>query len=316
MNVLITGGFGFIGSNMAKRHVENGDHVKILARNKNKDYNVRKFRDRIETTIKDIREITAADLINIDLVYHCASTVDNYNVLSDPYLDAGVNILGTITLLEAMKKFRDRCALVYTSTFFVNGNPESLPASMESKENPLGTYGASKLAAEHYIKAYSRIFGVNAKIARLSNVFGIGEQSENNKKAAFNRMVWLAANDKTVHLYNDGKVMRDYIYIDDVVSALEIIALKGESCLNKIYYVGNGVPISLKNMVVMTLSATNPFGGYKNVEPPVFHDNVGMGNFYCDIADTKALGWEPKVSVREGIKRLAEYYITERINDK
>lgn len=305
MNVLITGGLGFIGSNLSEFYVNNGHSVTILSRTNTKQYNIRPFKDKVTFIQKDIRDISEEDVKDKDVIFHCASTVDNYNILTDPYLDVNVNCIGTIALLEACKKANKEVPIVYTSTFFVNGNPPALPVTAEMKPEPLGVYGATKLAAEHILKTYQKVYGLKPVIARLSNVFGLKEQENNNKKAAFNRMIYMAVHNETIKLYDNGKITRDYIYIDDVVSALDILSKKGEA--GKIYYVGTGEGHTFREMVDIILEEAD-WGKVEVVPPPAFHSNVGIDDFVCDVQDLKALGWEQKVSLREGIKKVVEQY--------
>jgi len=305
MNVLITGGLGFIGSNLSEFYYRNGDNVTILSRTSTKQYNIRPFKDNVTFIQKDIRDISEDDVKDKDVIFHCASTVDNYNILTDPYLDVNVNCIGTIALLEACRKVNKEVPIVYTSTFFVNGNPPSLPVTASMKPEPLGVYGATKLAAEHILKTYQKVYGLKPIIARLSNVFGLKEQENNNKKAAFNRMIYTAINNGTIKLYDNGKITRDYIYIDDVVSALDVLSKKGES--GKIYYVGTGKGHTFREMVDIILEEAAS-GNVEVIPPPVFHSNVGIDDFVCDVQDLKALGWEQKVSLREGIKKIVEQY--------
>jgi UDP-glucose 4-epimerase len=305
MEVLITGGLGFIGSNLAEYYVNNGDNVTILSRSDTKHYNIRPFKDKVSFIQKDIREISEEDVIDKDVIFHCASTVDNYNILSDPYLDININCIGTIALLEACRKVNKDAKIVYTSTFFVNGNPPNLPVTTDMKPEPLGVYGASKLAAEHILKTYQKVFGLKPIIARLSNVFGLKEQDNNNKKAAFNRMIYMAVHNETIKLYDNGKIIRDYIYIDDVVSALDTLYKKGE--VGKVYYVGTGKGHTFREMVDIILEEAN-WGNVEVVPPPAFHSNVGIDDFICDVQDLKDLGWKQKVSLRDGIRKVVTQY--------
>ena len=308
--VLITGGLGFIGSSIAKKCIELDYDVTIISRNKNKLYNIRSIEDKVNLIIKDIKDITT-EVEQQDIIFHCASTVDNYNIQTDPYLDVNVNIIGTISLLEACKKYNPFVKIVYTSTFFVNGNPEYLPVNYKQKEEPLGLYGSTKLCTEHILKTYMRVYDLKIVIARLSNVFGIGEQSDNNKKAAFNRMINLAVNNEPIKLYDNGKITRDYIYVDDVVDALLLLSQKG--IIGNVYYVGNGIGKTLKELVdiICKEAKTN---NVEIIESPKFHKQVGIDSFVCDIEPLKELGWNSKITVEEGIKRVVEQYRTEAVN--
>lgn len=313
MKVLITGGLGFIGSNLAKRCVDLGYDVSILTRNKIKKYNVRSFIDSLNLIEKDIKNVCKEDVVDKDYIFHCASTVDNYNIWEDPYIDAEVNIMGTLALLNMCQQYNPKVKIIYTSTFFVNGNPRILPVSDDLKEEPLGLYGSTKLCAEHCIKTYMRVFDLNAKIVRLSNVFGLGEQVNNNKKAAFNRMIYRLTFDKEINLYDNGSVKRDYIYIDDVVDALMVVAEKGKSALEQTYYISRGESVSFRQLVDWILEYTKNEDKVNIVQPPEFHKNVGINDFVCDISPLKDLGWEPKVSLKDGIKKVYDQYFLEKI---
>jgi len=314
MNILITGGKGFIGSHLAKKYINKGHNVTIITRKSPKN-NLQGFEDKINVIEKDVRNIKKCDIKGIDKIFHCASTVDNYNIFDKPYIDVKTNILGTIALLEACRNHNPEAEIIFTSTFFVNGNPEILPVTDRIKENPLGLYGATKLCAEHIINTYARVFGLKTKIARLSNVFGIGEQNTNNKKAAFNRMIWLAVSNDTIKLYDNGKIKRDYIYIDDVISALEIIEQKGRNSLDQIYYVSYGRSISLRNLVDIILKESGK-GKVEIVESPDFHKAVGIDDFYCDISPLIELGWQQKITITEGIKKVIRQYEIEKCNER
>jgi nucleoside-diphosphate-sugar epimerase len=175
MKILITGGLGFIGSTLAKKCVDLGYDVTIITRTFDKINNVESILE--EITILKRTDITtiSSEVIGFDVIFHCASTVDNYNIFDNPYLDANTNINGTIALLEACRVHNPNVKVIFTSTFFVNGNPPEMPVTPDMKPEPLGLYGATKLCAEHILKTYNRVFDIDIRIARLSNVFGLRE---------------------------------------------------------------------------------------------------------------------------------------------
>lgn len=303
MNVLITGGLGFIGSHIVKECVKRGYNTYILTSTTNKLNNISGLEKNITIITKDIRQIDK-EVIGIDQIFHCASTTDNYNILSNPFLDAEVNVIGAIALLEACRKYSPNISILNVSTFFVNGNPPSLPVTESMKPDPLGLYGSTKLCAEHIFKTYARVFNIKSKTVRLSNVFGPYEQLDNNKKAAFNRMIWLAINDKTIELYNNN-IKRDYIYIDDVIAGILKVMESGNP--EKIYFIGRGEAIPMENLVQMILDEAKS-GQLKIIQTPNFHNNIGITNFECDITDLKGLGWSPKVNIRTGIQKVIDFY--------
>ncbi len=298
--ILITGGLGLIGSKLAEFYVNSGEMVTIISRSKKNIRNIKGFENKINLKIKDIKDVSVEDVKNQDIIFHLASTVDNYNMLDMPHLDVNVNCNGTISLLEMCKKANPFVRIVYSSTFFVNGALEKLPATPKSPCEPLGIYPATKLAAEHFCKIYNRVFGMNITIARFTNVFGEKESKENKKKAAFNYLIGLALKNKKIPVYDGGDFYRDYIFVDDVASACQIIAEKGK--VGEIYYVGNGKTHKFKELIKIVIEEAGT-GFIIDVKPPKFHNQVGFKNYYCDNKPLKDLGWKAKVSLREGIKK-------------
>ena len=304
-NILITGGLGFIGSNLARKSIENKHKVTLLSRSFEKKRNIKGIEGKVTLIHKDIRKISEEDVRDKDYIFHLASTVDNNNINSNPYLDIEVNCDGTIALLEACREHNPNTRIVYASTFFVNGNLESLPATPDSPCNPQGLYPATRLAGEHFCRTYNQVFGLNSIVSRFTNVFGIYEEWNNKKKAAFNHLIKLATEDKEVPIYGDGSFMRDYIYVEDAVSGLLKIAEKGKR--GEIYYIGRGEGTKFSDLIDIVIEESGS-GRKISIPSPKFHNQVGIGNYYCDNSKLKELGWEPKISLREGIKRTIEFY--------
>ena len=305
-NVLITGGMGFIGSHLTKKYIQNNDNVYVLSRSYNNISNLGGIEDKVNFIIKDIRDITESDVTNKDYIFHFAGTVDNYAVKEgQPYKDIEVNCNGTIALLEAVKNSNLKTRIIFASTFFVNGNVSKLPVDVNSPCNPLGLYGATRLAAENFCHIYNKVFGLDSLIARFTNVFGPFEKGDNKKKAGFNFMINQAVKGEEVQLYNNGDFIRDYIFVDDVVDACMTLAEKGQT--NKVYYVGRGEFIKFKKLIEI-IQDQIPNTKVNVIVPPEFHKNVGIVDFVCDNSDLKDIGWSPKVSLEEGIKRTINYY--------
>lgn len=304
MEVLITGGLGFIGSNLAVKCVEQGHNVTIFSKSSSKLENIEEIRDKINISFGDIKYI-GNQVKNKDWIFHFASTVDNYNIHSEPYKDVDINCNGTIALLEACRHHNPDARIIYPSTFFVNGNLKDLPATPDSPCEPLGIYPATRLAGEHFCKIYNQVFNLNSIIARFTNVFGIKEQKENKKKAAFNQLISLAMQNKEIPLYGNGNFIRDYIYVSDAVDACLLLAQKGK--VGEIYYVGRGEKTKFKDLIDIVVEEAKA-GKIKSIKPPEFHQKVGIGDYYCDNSLLRGLGWSPKVSLRQGIKNTIEYY--------
>lgn len=297
--VLITGGTGFIGSSLAKQLRCEGHDVTILSRSP-----VKGVPDGVKYIQMNIAD-HKPDVINYDVIYHLASTVNEYNFLQCSPEDITTNCMGTYNLLEAIRSQNPWTKLVYVSTFFVVGDPPELPVTEQTICRPKGLYGITKLAAEQMVKAYHDIFGLNVSIARLTNVYGCNQPWASQRTAAMNWMIQCCVQDKIISLYDNGKIKRDYIYIDDAVNAIQMVEECGTP--GELYFIGTGVGTSFREMVnIMQYTAGG--GKVRVVESPGFHQRVGIGNFWIDNTKVRQLGWEPTIDIVEGIQRTVEYY--------
>lgn len=302
MNYLVTGGFGLIGSQLVSTIDGNITIVSRTERNKE-----RVNKKDIKVILKPLNKLSPEDLKDIDIIYHCASTVDNYNVLTDPYIDVDTNIKGTIHLLELCKNLNKKPKIIYLSTFFIYGNEydkTKTPINEESKTDPLAIYPATKLCTESIIKLYSRLYSFPYLIGRLTNVYGEHEDYSNKKKGALNFLVMQALEGKQLNIYHGGNFKRDYIYVDDVVSALRHLEKKN----NETFLIGYGEPVKFKELIDEILKLTNNKSKVTEINPTSFHNIVGIKNFVADTSKLKATGWKPKVDYKKGLKRIVERY--------
>lgn len=304
-NILITGGLGFLGSNLAERCILEGYNVDLVSRTESKIANISQFKDRINLKIKDIHSLNPEDVAGKDWIFHLAGTTHNYHINTDPYLDIDANCNGTIALLEACKSGNPSARIVYGSTFFVNGNQPSLPIGPDSPCEPRGLYPATRLAGEHFCKIYNRTFNMNSTIIRFTNIFGVREQRDNKQKAGFNYLINLALEGKEISLYDNGDFYRDYLYVSDAVGAALAVAEKGEA--GKVYYAGRGEKVKFGELISIL---GEEVGGIKikSIEPPAFHKSVGIKDFVCDNSSLRQLGWTPLISHREGIRKTLDWY--------
>jgi len=301
---LITGGYGLIGSALANSLAGN---VTILSRSER--HKERLTKKNIKIILKDLAKIEKADLEGIDIIYHLASTVDNYSVLTNPYLDIETNINGTIRLLEICKNLAKKPKIIFLSTFFVYGNEydkTKIPINEDSKTDPLAIYPATKLCTESIIKLYSRLYDIPYLICRLTNVYSENEDPNNKKKGGLNYMIMQAVKGETLSVYKGGNFYRDYIHVEDVVSALNF--LENKNMKNDTFLVGFGKPVLFKDMINYLREITEKKSKIIEVEPPEFHKTVGITNFVADTSKINNLGWQAKIAYKEGIRRIVETY--------
>lgn len=302
---MITGGLGFIGSTLGHYLVKQGHDVTLLSRSKKKISNIQEYIDKAKVLIIPVEEI-GENVQNFDVIFHFASTVDNYAILeNDLDRDIDINCKGTLKLLDACQRYNRQCKIIFGSTFFVVGQPEKLPVDENAICNPLSLYAATRLCAEHICRIYRKIFGLQIIVIRFTNVFGEKEQFSNKKKAAFNYMIGQVLQKKPITMYEEGLIKRDYIFVSDVVKACEIVMKMGID--GETYFIGRGEGTRLKDLFQIIIEEKGS-GRIESIPTPVFHHQVGIRDFYINSSKIRQLGWKPEVSLREGIRRVISHY--------
>ena len=306
--ILILGGLGFVGSNLAEDLVSKEHELILLSRDNKKTQNMSNVIDKVKIEYGDIISFSWLEKIVLkhepDVVFHLAGQLTTYESFEKPLYDVDVNSKSTLVLLETIRKLNKSCRFILGSTFWVVGRPESLPINEETPGNPLNIYAADRLASENYCKIYHRVYDVDALVMRLTNTFGIREQYDNPRKAALNYLIYRGYKGQTVPIYDKGRFFRDYIYVSDVVSAAETIMEKGKS--GECYFVGTGVKTWFYEIGRWIEELTG--GKVVYVESPEFHKRINVGNIVIDNTRIKSLGWDWKVSVKDGIRMVLEYY--------
>ena len=300
---LITGGYGLIGSLLANTL---DGKVTILSRSEKHKERIK--RDDVRVLIKDLNKIEKSDLDGIDVIYHCASTVDNYNVLTNPYIDIETNITGTIKILEICKNLAKKPKIIFPSTFFVYGNEYARtlkPINEESKTDPLAIYPATKLCTESIIKLYTKLYQIPYIICRLTNVYGEEEEYDNKKKGGLNYLLMRLVKGEPTSIYKGGNFCRDYIYVGDVVDAFQFLESRVS---NDTFLVGYGKSILFKDIIAYTQTLSNNKSPITEIESPPFHKVVGITNFVADCSKIRNLGWKPKVDYKVGIQKVVNKY--------
>lgn len=288
---LITGGAGFVGSNLAKRLVNLGVEVVILDN----------FSTGMRSLVPDgVVSLVEGNVINMDTVVSCSVDCDvifhlavTNIVLSaaNPYLGYRVNVGGTLNALGAARI--NGCRMVYASSVSVYGNQFQQPIDESTTPHIMSTYAASKLAGELYCQAFRKMYGVPVSIVRYSNVYGPNQSILNPYCGVVSKFFDACMNGKPMTIYGDGLQTRDYMFVDDAVSAT--ILVSGNDTFN----VGTGVETSVIDLSIMIANTCN-----------VKHDTIMVGERSVDgiarrvVDPTKlrdALGWAPWVPLRSGL---------------
>ena len=315
MRALVTGGAGFIGSNLADALLERGDAVTVIddlstGRRENLAGALERGAELVEADIADaeaVGEVVAG--LRPEAVFHLAAQMDVRRSVLDPGFDARVNVVGTANVLEAVRKEAPDAALVFASTggaIYGEGEGRELPFIEEATLAPEAPYGQSKLAGEGYVGYYRRMHGLAAVSLRLGNVYG-PRQDPLGEAGVVAIFCGLLRNGGRPMVFGDGLQTRDFVYVGDVVAALLAVVERlagGADGVGEVYNVGTGRETNVLELVEILAS----IGGREDFQPQMEPARAGEIQ-RCAIDPGKAgadLGWQAATGVDEGLRITLE----------
>ena len=307
LKLLITGGLGFIGSHLVDSLSKKNHKIKILTKTFSKKNNIKNSYDKVEiekinlTNFKRLGQII--EKFKPDIIIHLAGNTSHSKSFEEPLEDIDSNSKTTLFMLEKIRELGLSCKFVLGSTFIVIGKPTKLPVTESTPCNPTTIYGTNKLASEHFCKIYHDVYGLDTVIFRITNSYGPREQVISTKNAV-NFLIYEAFNRKEISIYNKGKFFRDFIYIDDVVSGINVILKKGKS--GELYWISSGKKTWFYEFANILEKNTNCKVVYPKT--PTYTKKVDVGNFIVNNAKLRKLGWSPKISINVGIKKTLDYF--------
>ncbi len=311
--VLITGGLGFIGSNLAHRLVREGAAVTILDACLDpygwNPANIREIKEQVQFIKGDVRDYSLLEKLvpEKSYIFHLAAQVGREISMADPWLDVDINCNGTIALCRAVAAVNPAARVVYAGSRGQIGEPVYLPVDEQHPDHPTDVYGINKLAAEKYLFLYGKIHGFGAVSLRLNNVYGPRCQMQHGYYGILNWFIRNAMQKKPITVYGDGLQTRDYVYVEDVVDAFVRAALVPETN-QQIYMIGSGVETLFLDMVKTVIAGVGQ-GGYVHIPFPPERESIDIRKFVvsCDKM-TAATGWRPTVDLAEGVARCVAFY--------
>ena len=311
--VLITGGMGFIGSNLARSLVRWGVKVIIvdalLPAQGGNPFNLEGIADQVEVVHADIgTDYVANHLVGgVDIIFNLAGHMSHLDSLVWPHRDLELNCSAQLTLLEACRNYNPHVKIVFTSTRQVYGRPELLPVSESHRVAPLDINGVHKLAAEHYHLLYHKLYGTRAVCLRLTNTYGPRQLLAHQRQGFIGWFVRHALTAGAIELYGEGKQCRDINYVDDVVDAL-LLAGGTEKADGEIFNLGGSEPVSLSDIATELIRLTGR-GSVCHVPFPREQQLIEIGNCYLSSEKIETmLGWRARTSWRDGLARTVEFY--------
>lgn len=311
--VLITGGLGMIGSSIARRLSQLGAEITILDARLPmygaNDFNIRDIPERPRIVETDIRDRGALERLDWDfhVIFNLAGQVSHNDSIENPYLDAEINYLGHLNVLEQVRKYNPKAKVFFSGSRLQFGRIQGNPVREDHPQQPLTPYALDKSAAENLYLFYHRIHGIPVVVFRIANPYGPRGQIQHSKYCIVNWFVRQAMEGKTITVFGDGAQIRDYIFIDDLVEACIQAAIHPQSS-GEVFNVGSGIGVTFREMVTQIVQIAQR-GKVAFVDWPASYINVETGDYISDIGKIKKiLNWEPRIPLPVGISRTLQYY--------
>ncbi|MBP1733860.1 MAG: hypothetical protein H6Q53_147 [Deltaproteobacteria bacterium] len=315
--VLITGGLGFIGSNLSIELVKRGAHVTIvdnmLPRQGSNLFNIKEIEGQVTVNISDVRnQLSMNHLVKgKDYIFHLAGQVNHVDSMRNPLQDPDINCVGTLVLLEALREHNRTGKVVFAGTRGEYGSSVKLPVDEDHPTNPKGIYAVTNLTAEKMILVYDDIFGIKGACLRITNTYGPRHQMMHDEYGVFNWFIRKAMDDEEIPVFGDGRILRDFLYVEDLVSCM-LMTAAAEEAYGKVFNVGTGVAVSFIDLAKKITEIAGK-GRVAYTEFTQERREVEPGDYYADVSRIKkVVKWAPKISLHEGIKKTIGFYMNHR----
>jgi UDP-glucose 4-epimerase len=312
-SILITGGLGFVGSNLARALVAKGAKVtlvdSLIPLYGGNIFNINDIRDKVTVNVCDVRDPFAMAYLlqGKDYLFNLAGQTSHMDSMSDPQTDLDINANAQLSILETCRKVNPEIKIVFASTRQLYGKPEYLPVDERHPIRPVDVNGINKLAGEWYHLLYNNVYGIRACALRLTNTYGPGMRVKDARQTFLGIWVRLLIEGKSIKVFGDGLQLRDFNYVNDCVEAL-LLAGASDIANGKVYNLGSKEVVGLKALAEMMVELG--YGGdFELIAFPLERKAIDIGDYYSDYSlITKELGWQPKIGLKEGLIRSIDYY--------
>lgn len=313
-HILITGGLGFIGSNLARALVGQGAHVtlvdSLIPQYGGNPFNIDGIADQVTVNVCDVRDPFAMAYLlqGKDYLFNLAGQTSHMDSMTDPKTDLDINANAQLSILEACRESNPGIKIVFASTRQLYGKPDYLPVDEKHPIRPVDVNGINKLAGEWYHLLYNNVYGIRACALRLTNTYGPGMRVKDARQTFLGIWVRLLIENQPIKVFGDGLQLRDFNYVDDCVEALLLAGANNEAN-GKVYNLGSSEVIGLKDLAEMMVSLGHG-GSFELVPFPPERKAIDIGDYYSDFSlISNELGWTPKVGLREGLQKTMAYYL-------
>ena len=312
-SVLITGGLGFIGSNLARQLASLGARVllidSLISEYGGNLFNIHGIEDRVKVNIADVRQQSTMNYLVRDheVIFNLAGQVSHIDSMQDPYTDLEINCRSQLSLLEACRAHNPHVKVVFAGTRQVYGRPDSLPVSESHLVRPTDVNGINKAAGEYYHLVYNSVYGLRACSLRLTNVYGPRQLLKHNRQGFIAWFIRQVVENREIQIYGDGRQLRDFVFVDDACDAF-LRAGASDACNGQVFNVGGIESISLRGLVEQMI-AIGGTGRYRLVEWPPEKKAIDIGDFHADSSlIRRTLGWQAVTPLADGLRRTIEFY--------
>lgn len=310
--ILVTGGVGFIGSNLARRLLDLGADVTLLdslvPQYGGNLANLEGIEDRVRVNVSDVRdEHSMAYLVQgKDFLFNLAGQTSHLDSMHDPFTDLEINCTAQLHILEACRRHNPEMPVVFASTRQFYGRPEYLPVDERHPLHPVDVNGVNKMAGEWYHTLYSEVYGLRTCSLRLTNTYGPRMRIKDARQTFLGIWVRLVVEGGTFEVWEGGQ-LRDFTYVDDAVEAL-ILAAAEPNAYGRAFNLGGLSAVTLTDVAELLLKVAGT-GGFSVKPYPEERKRIDIGHYYADhSAITDALGWRPTIDLEEGLERTVAYF--------
>jgi UDP-glucose 4-epimerase len=312
-SVLITGGLGFIGSNLARRLADLGARVTVvdslIPDYGGNRFNLAGYEGRVCVDIADVRDPYSMRALvqEQSVIFNLAGQVSHIDSMTDPLTDLEINARSQLSILEACRYENPSVKIVYAGTRQQYGKPRYLPLDEDHLQAPTDVNGVNKLAGEWYHIVYHTAYGLRTTSLRLTNTYGPRQLIKHNRQGFIGWFIRQAVEGQTIQLYGDGRQLRDLTYVDDVIEAF-LLAGSSDAANGRVYNLGGLAPISLYELACTIVELAGR-GDVRLVPWPEDRKKIDIGDVYSSYGRIEAeLGWRPTTTLRAGLALTLSYY--------